>query len=391
MNLNFNNHKPFIMHLNLFTKIFMLLMMPVFLFAQNKDSRYQHLIVGTYTKTQDNGLFVYKFDTKTGKLTFESKTEGIKNPSYLAISDDAENVYAAGEGDNSSAYAFNFDNKSGVLTLINTSETLGKGPCYVTIAPDEKHIITSNYGGGSVSVLPLRNDKSIGKLTQIIQHTGSSVNQSRQSTPHAHSAMFNQAGDKLFVADLGVDKIFIYNYDGAQLNPLTANKEDFIKLNDGAGPRHFTFNKNESRLYVLNELLATITVYDKKDNNMQQTQYISLNEKDFNGTNGAADIHFSNDGKFLYATNRGSVNEIVLFKVNKSNGELTRIRNQSTLGKTPRNFMIDPSDNFLLVANQNSDDVYVFKRNKKTGLLTYTNEMIKIGNPVCLKMTPVAY
>jgi 6-phosphogluconolactonase len=362
-------------------------MLPSFLFAQNKAIRYQHLIIGTYTKTQNNGLFVYQFDTKTGKLTFESKTEGIKNPSYLAISKSGKNVYAVGETDNSSAFAFNFNKKNGVLNLINASETSSKGPCYVTISNDEKFIVTANYGGGSVSVLPINTDKSLGQLAQLIQHTGSSVNPSRQSAPHVHSAMFSEDGNKVYVADLGVDKLFMYNYNASNKKPLEMKNENFIKLPDGAGPRHFTFNKAENNLYVLNELLATITVFEKDNNDFKQVQYVNLNDADFKGENGAADIHFSNDGKFLYATNRGNVNEIVIFKVDKKSGELTKIGKQSTLGKTPRNFMIDPSDNFLLVANQNSDDIYVFKRNKKTGMLTYTNEMIKIGNPVCLKMT----
>jgi len=372
-----------------FKKLVILLMFPVFLFAQNKNNRYQHLIIGTYTKTQDNGLFVYKFDTKTGKTTFESKTEGIKNPSYLAITNSGNNVYAVGEGDKSSAYAFNFDNKNGVLNLINASETNSKGPCYVTLSKDEKFIVTANYGGGSVSVFPINIDNSLGQLAQLIQHTGSSINLSRQNIPHAHSAMFSNDGNKVYVADLGVDKLFVYDYNSLSDKPLNRESEQFIKLPDGAGPRHFTFNKSENRLYVLNELLATVAVFEKDNLAFKQIQYLSLNDGNFKGDNGAADIHLSNDGKFLYATNRGSVNEIVIFKVNKKNGELTKIGSQSTLGKTPRNFMIDPSNNFLLVANQNSDDIYVFKRNKKTGMLTYTNEMLKIGSPVCLKMTPV--
>lgn len=377
------------MNFRLFTNLLLLIMFPALLFAQNKNNRYQHLIIGTYTKTQDNGLFVYKFDTKTGKLDFESKTEGIKNPSYLAISKSGNNVYAVGEGVKSSAYAFNFDNKNGELTLINAQETIGKGPCYVTISNDEKFIVTANYGGGSVSVLPINSDKSLGQLAQLIQHTGSSVNKNRQSAPHAHSAMFSNDGEKVYVTDLGVDKLFVYSYDSSGKKPLIWENDKVIKIQDGLGPRHFTFNKAENKLYVLNELFATITVFEKNNNDFKQLQYVNLNDANFKGENGAADIHFSNDGKFLYATNRGSVNEIVIFKVDQKNGELTKIGKQSTLGKTPRNFMIDPSDNFLLVANQNSDDIYVFKRNKKTGMLTYTNEMLKIGSPVCLKMTPV--
>ena len=132
-----------------------------------------------------------------------------------------------------------------------------------------------------------------------------------------------------------------------------------------------------------------VSVFDRNKKGLKNIQNISMNAADFKGENGAADIHLSNDGKFLYATNRAAINEIVIFKVDDKSGKLERIGSQSTLGKTPRNFMIDPTDQFLLVANQNSDDVFVFKRDKTTGMLTYTNEKISLGSPVCLKMTPI--
>lgn len=363
-----------------------------FPFISIAQQRYFHLIIGTYTKTQDKGLFVYKFDSETGILTFESATEGIKNPSYLAISDDGKKVYSVNESGTErkgGVSAFNFDAKTGKLAFINEQETIGAGPCYISISKDNKFIFTANYSGGNMSVLPLAEDGKIEKLTQLIQHEGSSVNQSRQKEPHAHSAIFSPDGKTLYSADLGTDKLYAYQYNSKNTKPLTDANQAFIKAEAGYGPRHFDFNKKGNKVYLVAELTGMVSVFDRDKKGLKNIQNISMNTADFKGTNGAADIHLSNDGKFLYATNRGSVNEIVIFKVDEKTGLLERIGAQSTLGKTPRNFMIDPTDNFLLVANQNSDDVFVFKRDKSTGMLTYINEKISLGSPVCLKMTPV--
>ncbi len=369
------------------------LLIPFFSVAQKSNvARYQHLLIGTYTKTQTNGIFVYKFDTKTGKLTFESKTEGIKNPSYLAINKEGTKVYSVNEtGDDrkGGVTSFDFNAKTGGISFLNSQETVGTGPCYINVANDNKFIFTANYAGGSISVLPLKKDGSIGVLSQLIQHEGNSVDLSRQAAPHTHSVIFSNDGKTLFSANLGTDKLYAYDYNSSFEKPLQNAAQPFVNVDSGFGPRHFTFNKKGDKLYLLSEMKAMITVFDYKDKVLTKNTVVNLNLDGIERKNGAADIHLSNDGKFLYATNRGDVNEIVIFKVNQKDGSIARIGAQSSMGKTPRNFIIDPSDNFLLVAHQNSDDIYVFKRNKKTGTLTYSNEMLKVGSPVCLKMTAV--
>jgi 6-phosphogluconolactonase len=357
-----------------------------------KNSRYYHLIIGTYTKTQDKGLFVYKFDSQTGDLTFESSTQGIPNPSYLTISNDANHVYTVNESgiDRKGAVSsFNFNSKNGILSFINSQETKGAGPCYITLSPDEKFLFTANYAGGSISVLSINKNGSVGELVQLIQHEGSSINESRQKEPHAHSVNFNPSGTTLFNADLGTDKIFAYDYLPNEKLPLLANENSSALIKPGFGPRHFTFNEKGDRMYVLSELTATISFFNYLNGKLLHQQDISLNDADFKGINGAAAIHISNDGKFLYATNRGNVNEIVCFKIDGKTGALTKVGTTGTLGQTPRDFLIDPTDNFILIAHQNSNDIFVFKRDQQTGLLTYTNKKLKIGSPVCLKMTPL--
>ncbi len=358
-------------------------------FSQSKAIEY-HLIIGTYTRTQTNGHFVYKFNTETGKLSFESKTDSVINPSYLAINHDARKVYSVSEasGKQSGVSSFDFDAKKGVLSFINSQPTTSKGPCHITLSADNKFVFAANYGGGSVSVFPINGDGSLAPISQLIQHTGSSINKKRQAAPHAHSTNFSPDGSILYVADLGTDFVKAYKYNGNEKQPLTALQSADVKIEAGFGPRHFTFNNKGNKMYVVAELEAKVSVFDYKDNKSTLLQNISMNNAGFQGNNSAADIHLSNDGKFLYATNRGSVNDIAIFKV-KCNGKLKKVGNESTRGKAPRNFVIDPTDNFLLVANQDTDDVYVFKRDKKTGFLTYTDETIKVGAPVCLKFVAV--
>jgi len=359
-------------------------------FSQNRNKRYHHLLIGTYTKTQKKGIFVYKFDTKTGKLSFESSTEDIKNPSFLTINNKATKVYSVSEGASGQVSSFDFDNKTGKLTLINSQETKSPGPCHVNLTADNKFLISANYSGGSLSVFPILNDGSLAPLTQLVQHVGSSTDpKGRQKSAHAHSSANSPDGTHLYAADLGSDKIFGYKYDPSSTEPLTAAEQAFVKTVPASGPRHFTFNKKGDFIYSVEELSGTVAVYTYEKATLTEIQRVNMNAADFKGVNGAADIHLSKDGKFLYATNRGTADEIVIFSVDSKSGKIKRIGSQSTMGKHPRNFAIDPSDKFLLVANQNTDNIFIFSRNVKTGLLKYTGESLPIGAPSCLLFTPI--
>jgi 6-phosphogluconolactonase len=359
-------------------------------FSQDHGGRYHYLLIGTYTKTQNKGIFVYKFDTKTGKLSLASNTEGIKNPSFLTLNNNATKLYSVSEGTTGQVSAFDFDNKTGKLTLINSQETKSAGPCHVTLTADNKFLISANYSGGSLSVFPVLNDGSLAPLTQLVQHVGSSIDpKGRQKSAHAHSSVNSPDGTHVYAADLGADKIFGYEYVPTAVEPLKAAEQAFVKTEPGSGPRHFTFNKRGDLIYSVEELSGTVAVYTYKNKTLTEIQRVNMNTADFNGVNGAADIHLSNDGKFLYATNRGTADEIVIFSVDNKSGKIERIGSQSTMGKHPRNFAIDPSDKFLLIANQNTDNIFVFSRNTKTGLLKYTGESLSLGAPVCLKFTPV--
>jgi 6-phosphogluconolactonase len=348
-----------------------------------------YLFVGGYTTGKNNGISVYKFSATDGSVQFVSKIAS-DNPSYLAIGAKGKYLYSANEASKvglGSASAFKFNKKSGKLTLLNQILVGGNGPCYISVDKANKWLVTANYVTGSVSVLNLKKDGTIDTLKQLFQHTGSSVNVQRQKEPHAHMAIFSPDEKQLFTNDLGNDRINIYNFNSAKRStPFTAAADSVIFSVAGNGPRHTAFHPSLKLLYVINELSGTIDVFDNKYG-IQNVQTISTDTSN-NLDKGSADIHFSPDGKFLYATNRGNYNNIVIYSVDAINGTLTYVGLEPTRGKTPRNFTIDPTGNYLLVANQNSDSVIIFKRDKTTGLLTFISQF-ETGNPTCLKLLAI--
>jgi 6-phosphogluconolactonase len=351
-------------------------------------SRENFLIVGTYTGGKSVGIYVYKFNSDDGSFKEISYVK-TSNPSFVAISPNQKFVYAvhedaANNGKGGEISAFAFDKKTGELNYINEEPTDGDHPCYVLVDKTGKWVIAANYTSGSLSVLPVKKDGRVGRPATTIQHEGSGINKERQSKPHVHCTVLSPDNRFLFVADLGIDKVMIYSFN-AVTGKLAPAKQPFAKSVDGSGPRHFTFHPNNKYAYLIEELSGTVVAYQYNNGSLKNIQRISSMPANDTSFAGSADIHVSPDGKFLYASNRSTSNTIAIFKVNPQTGKLTVVGHQSTLGQTPRNFNFDPSGNFLLVGNQNSDQIVIFKRDKSTGLLTDTGNRIDVGKPVCLK------
>jgi 6-phosphogluconolactonase len=358
------------------------------LFLQASWSQENYLITGTYTGGKSEGIYVYKFNSKDGSFKEVSHVK-TSNPSYVAISPDQQYVYAvhedaAGNGKGGEISAFAFHKESGTLKYINEQPTFGDHPCYVEVDKTGKWIFAGNYSSGSLAVLPVREDGGVDKPTTTIRDEGSSIKKDRQSSPHVHCTLLSADNRYLFVPDLGIDKVMIYDFDAAT-GKLTPGEQPFFKALDGSGPRHFTFHPNNKYAYLIEELSGTVEVFQYKDGTVRNIQRISTMPAGDTSFAGSADIHVSPDGKFLYASNRSVSNTIAIFKIDLKDGKLSLVGHQSTLGKTPRNFNFDPTGNFLLVANQDSDQVVIFKRDKETGLLTDTGKRIDVGRPVCLK------
>jgi len=369
------------------------LLTPWFLQAQKKQSpQFYHLLIGTYTNGTSKGIYTYKFDTKKGAVTFEQVAEGVKDPSYLAVSADNRFVYAVNESHNpasDSVSAFKFDAHTGKLTYINMLPTYGTDPCYVSVDKNNKNLFVANYSSGSLVAYSLNKDGSIGDSLQKIHHPGGGVDTSRQKSAHVHAVVLSPDQKYLFADDLGTDKVYQYNYQPNDKKPLTPTAQPTVAVKHGSGPRHLVFSADAKHAYLTQEMGALVTVFDYANNKLKLIQTIAMESPDFKGQNGAADLHLSPDGNFLYASNRGQANDLVVFKVDKATGKLSFVERQSCLGNGPRNFAIDPTGNFLLVANQNSDDIYTFKINKTTGKLTPSGNKLQLSHPVYLKFVAI--
>jgi 6-phosphogluconolactonase len=292
-------------------------------------------------------------------------------------------VSEVGEG---SVSAFKYDAASGKLTFINSASAGGNGPCYVSVDSKNKFAYVGNYGGGSLAAVPINSDGSLSDKIQSIQHQGSSINKGNQEKPHVHATLLSKDDRYLFVPDLGTDKINIYQIDATKAQPLSPGPQPFVSITPGGGPRHFTFHPNGKTAYLIQEMTGVVTAFEYSNGKLTPKESVALPSAGSKGRIDAADVHVSPDGKFLYGSLRGDINEIVICSIDNS-GKLTIAGRQSTLGKTPRNFAIDPTGKFLLVGNQNSDNIIVFKRDQKTGLLTATGTKVSIGAPVCLVFT----
>ena len=353
---------------------------------------------GTYTsgKSRSKGIYIYKLNLDSGELKPYKIVENVVEPSYLAIDKSRKYLYAVNEtveyeGKKSGAVsAFAIDQKTGDLTFLNKQASLGGAPCFVTVSENGDFVLVANYVGGNVAVFPIEADGKLGGFTDLEQNNGTGPNKERQEAAHAHSINLDRKNKFAVACDLGVDKVFVYEYDD-KTGKLKSNAEQpFFQTKPGAGPRHFAFHQNGKHAFVINELDSTVTAleFDAKRGTLKEIQTVSTLPADFQGTNNTcADVHVSPNGKFLYGSNRGH-DSIVSYKINAQNGKLELIEHTSTQGKTPRNFVIEPGGRFLLAANQNSDSIVVFRIDDKTGRLSAVGNPVAAPMPVCLKLIP---
>ncbi|MFP6559794.1 lactonase family protein [Paraburkholderia sp. B3] len=356
------------------------------------------LIVGTYTGGKSEGLYVYRFDTKTGDATQVSAAKTV-NPSYLVVSRDRRFVYAVNElpGDNGPASlrgdvsAFGFDPASGQLTFLDKVSSEGNDPCYLSLSPDGKYLFVANYSvaadpGGSFAVLPIEADGKLGTAVLTVHHEGGGPVKGRQDNAHVHSTVFSPDGRFLFVQDLGADKVYAYRYTPDGSRGLVGPTEwRYTDMKAGSGPRHLVFGNDGRHAYLTSELAGTVSVLSYRDGHLAVEQIETLAAPGFKGKVGAAALHLSPDGRFLYVSNRGDANDISIFAVDASTGKLRRVGRQASLGGSPREFAIDPTGHWLIVGNQNSDTAYVFRRDPQTGLLGPDPKRLDIGSPVDFK------
>jgi len=332
--------------------------------SQKRTANKPYLVfVGTYTtKTESKGIYAYTFDPGTGKLTSLGVAAESEDPSFLAVNPSGKYLYAVNEVDHfggqktGAVSAFSIDLKTGKLTLLNQAPTQGAGPCHLSLDKTGKYVLVANYDGGSVAVFPIREDGTLAPASSFIQHSGSGVNKERQEGPHAHWIGTSPDNRLALAADLGLDEVLIYRFNAAK-GTLTPNNPPDAKLNPGAGPRHVAFHPNGKFAYVLAEMEDSVTAFAYKASNgslsaLQTVSALSTLRKDYKGPKEAAEIAVHPNGKFLYTSNRAGIDTISAFSIDPAKGTLQLKNEYPTMGKTPRNFAIDPTGKFLIAANQ---------------------------------------
>ncbi|GIM49096.1 lactonase family protein [Capnocytophaga stomatis] len=349
-------------------KIFVIIALFFALISSAQNGKNIQFLVGTYTDSDSEGIYMYNFDKESFK--FEKITSVfVKNPSYLTLSPDEKFLFSVSENDqnDSEVFSFSLDKKNGKIELISNQNTFGGAPCYVMYDSDNKNVMTSNYTGGNISVFPVTENGSLKKISQNIPF---------EKHSHLHSAQLSPDKKRILAADLGTDEIYSFQMKKGKLHRVL---NEGIKLPKGTGPRHFAFSSDGKFLYVLGELSRKIFVFSCKNNKCAEIQLITTD--DFHDGKGAADIHINPNGKFLYASNRLVNDGIAIFSIQKS-GKLEKIGYEPTK-KHPRNFAITSDGKYMFVASRDENSVQVFEI-QKNGLLELKTEL-SIPKPVCIQ------
>lgn len=312
-------------------------------------------LIGTYTKNGSEGI--YSLKDLNDSVRLEAK---IQNPSFLTISNNRQFVYSVVENDEGKVAAFKFENDS--LKLINIVSSLGKNPCHLNIDNSGNYIAIANYSSGDFCLYKIEENGAIGELIEKVKHQGSSVNKERQTSAHAHGVYFSPDNKQLLVVDLGIDKIMVYDFDEST-GKLNLSQQAATK--PGSGPRHLCFSKDGKFVYVIEELSSKISLYSYSNGNLTFIEDYSTLPENIETENACAEIVLSPDGKFLYGSNRFH-DSIVVYEV-LNTGKLKLVSHHNCGGKTPRSFAISPDGNFMVVANQDSNDLVYFNVDKKNG------------------------
>ncbi|HMQ50133.1 MAG TPA: lactonase family protein [Saprospiraceae bacterium] len=342
------------------------------------------LLVGTYTKKEGHvdgkASGIYWLTRKEATWQTQYTAEGIINPSFIALSPNEKYLYAVSETGpevDTTGYIYAYAVKDGTLQLLNRMPSFAFAPCFVSVHPSGKFIFVANYVGGVIVGYPLAENGALLDQPQVIRLEGSGPHP-RQEASHPHSAFVSPDGQYLLVPDLGTDKVMVYAID-QQSGLMTA--KGFASVAPGSGPRHLAFSEGGQKVYVLNELSSSVTVFRFHADNgsMDSLATFSTLPTDFKGENTCAHLEVSPNGQFLYASNRGH-NSIVVFKIDGDS--LQALAHTPTQGRTPRHFTITTDGKQLLAANQDTETIAIFDIGTD-GLLTLSDQ-IEVPTPVCL-------
>jgi 6-phosphogluconolactonase (cycloisomerase 2 family) len=370
--------------------------------VQAASAEDDQLLVGSYTAGQSQGIYRLAFDSTTGQIN-ATPLQVVKseNPSWLTLSKDQRHLFVVNENGPGQAdpvgrvSSYAIDPKTHALNLISQVQSLGNEPTHSSLSADGSHLFVSNYSvaedpGGALAVVPVAADGKLKPVVQMSSHPASRVNPERQASAHVHSTIPSPDGKYLFSNDLGADKVFAYRFDpkaNPQL-PLTPANPAFVQLPPGSGPRHLLFSADGKHAWLTMEMSAQVAVFDYHDGTLEQTQMVDLAAGQPVLDKAAAALHASADGKFLYVSNRGAANQLLVFAIDPLTGRLAELQRRAVEGDHPREFSLDPSGKFLLIANQKSNQIVVVERDAKSGLLGKTVQKLPMDAPSDLKFLP---
>jgi 6-phosphogluconolactonase len=326
------------------------------------------------------GIGIFQWSPKEGTLTPIMNDSTLSSVSYFEVYPEKNILYSVGE----KISAFQIDEKTGALSMINQVIHSGSGTCHVSISNNRKFITVAYYSSGSASTYELLDDGSIGAMVSTVHHEGASINAERQEAPHVHMAFSAPNSDLILLPDLGIDQVKVYQSD--EKGVLSPAPIPFAAITPGGGPRHVAFNAAGNRVYVLHELTGHVTGFgfDPEKGITDAINTISILPEDFTAFNKSADIHISPNGKFLYASNRGH-NSLAVCSIDEATGTLTFLGTKDCGGEYPRAFAIDPSGDYLLVANKLSNQVSIMKIDHATGFFEKTGEVATPIVPQCIR------
>ncbi len=343
--------------------------------------------VGCFTSAsryaRGDGIHVYRVANE-GRWSHLQHVGDLVNPSMLAVRRDQCFLYSV-HGDETYATAFSIDRETGSLTQLNRAETGGRNGVHLAIDAAGRHAVVANYGSGSVSVLPIREDGQLQDAIQVIPLPGQpGPHRVEQASSHPHHVVFDPSGKYVVVPDKGLDRIFVFAFD-ASTGKLTPTAQGAAVARSGSGPRHAVFHPTLPVLWVVNEIASTVATFywEAERGHLRVAQILPAVPADYTGENTSAEIVVSGDGRFVYCSNRGH-DSVAVFAADAATGLLRPVEWVSTEGRTPRFIAFDPSRQFLYAANEQSDDIVPFRANSATGKLTRAGSPIGNASPVAI-------
>lgn len=334
------------------------------------------LYVGSYTAGTSKGIYAWSFDSADGKIAPLGLMAQTPQPAHLWIAPNNKTLYTVNWEDKGGVSSYRINAKTGALTFLNKTSSHGAQPNQVVVDPTGQVAVTVNYTSGTLAAYKLEPDGKLGEAFFSVKHEGKPLS-AAQPGPKQHGIQFSKDNKTMFIADLGLDRVYSYRFDAAK---PSISDPTYVSTHAGAGPRRIQMSPDGKFLYVDHETDSEVGVYSIDGSKLTEIQTVSTLPADFKERNTTAEIIISADGRHLYVGNRGH-DSVAIFTIEPKTGKLSNLENVPSGGKTPRNLRFDPSGNWFFAANEGGGNITQFKVDKTTGRLTPTGVTGEINTP----------